>query len=69
MPSNHDFYRAKNTVDTDDAIWEKNEDGTVVKRQPGIQSDQCDAAGGPYVQRFGFYNFKQKLTDSVENYK
>ena len=24
--------RAKNTVDANDAIWEKNEDGAVVKR-------------------------------------
>ena len=43
--------RAKNTVDENDAIWEKNEDGTVVKRQPGVNTDQRDAVGGPYVQR------------------
>ena len=43
--------RAKKTVDADDAIWEKNEDGTVVRRQPGANTDQRDAVGGPYVQR------------------
>ena len=45
------FDRAKNKVDADDAIWEKNEDGTVVKRQPAVNTDQRDAVGGPYVQR------------------
>ena len=43
--------RAKNTVDANEAIWEKNEDGAVVKRQPGVNTDQRDAVGGPYVQR------------------
>ena len=43
--------RAKTTMDADDAIWEKNEDGTIVKRQPGVNTDQRDAVGGPYVQR------------------
>jgi hypothetical protein len=42
---------AKNTVDADEAIREKNEDGAVVKRQPGVNTDQRDAVGGPYVQR------------------
>eukprot|EP00090_Calanus_glacialis_P010259 TRINITY_DN18643_c0_g1_i1.p1 TRINITY_DN18643_c0_g1~~TRINITY_DN18643_c0_g1_i1.p1 ORF type:complete len:207 (-),score=73.26 TRINITY_DN18643_c0_g1_i1:74-667(-) len=43
--------KAKTTMDADDAIWEKNEDGAVVKRQPGVKTDQRDAVGGPYVQR------------------
>ena len=51
-PAKDDFIdRAKTTKDADDAIWEKNEDGTVVKRQPGVNTDQRDAVGGPYVQR------------------
>ena len=51
-PANDDVIdRAKTTMDADDAIWEKNEDVAVVKRQPGVNADQRDAVGGPYVQR------------------
>ena len=43
--------RIKKTADTDDAVWEKNEAGEVVKRQPNGSTDQRDAPSGPYVQR------------------
>ena len=52
-PAKHDVIdRGKNTMGADDAIWEKNEDGAVVKRQPGVKTDQRDAVGGAYVQRY-----------------
>ena len=49
--ANDTLDRIKKTGDADDAVWEKNEDGTVVRRQPSGNTDQRDAASGPYVQR------------------
>ena len=49
--ANDTLDRIKKTGEADDAVWEKNEDGTVVRRQPSGNTDQRDAASGPYVQR------------------